>query len=322
MYTENKNITLEGYFPEWIAGKRNTVKPSTIGTYQRNYAAHISPALGKNKIQSLERRQILEFQSELARKLSARTANLVMIILKAILVDCVRDGIIAKSPAEFVKSLKEDKKKASETTHRALTKQEQEIFMQEARKDYYYTFFALMLTTGMRPGEVAGLQWSDLDYINGCIHVERTIAKDEKGTFRIGETTKSEAGQRIIPMTDSIKKILKEQKSTMRLLHGDVLPISNRVFETPTGGIVTTIQTSRAIKKILKRLTKAGQPLEYFSAHALRHTFATRYLESGGEMQTLKTILGHSSLAMTADLYAHVLPDTKAKEMDNLKITI
>lgn len=60
--------------------------------------------------------------------------------------------------------------------------------------------------------------------------------------------------------------------------------------------------------------------MEHFTAHALRDTFATRYIEQGGNPQTLKTILGYSSLAMTMDLYSHVLPDTKRKEMNQLKI--
>lgn len=60
--------------------------------------------------------------------------------------------------------------------------------------------------------------------------------------------------------------------------------------------------------------------MEHFTAHALRDTFATRYIEQGGNPQTLKTILGHSSLSMTMDLYSHVLPDTKQKEMNQLKI--
>ncbi|MCI8889082.1 MAG: tyrosine-type recombinase/integrase, partial [Hungatella sp.] len=60
----------------------------------------------------------------------------------------------------------------------------------------------------------------------------------------------------------------------------------------------------------------------HFTAHALRDTFATRFIEQGGNPQTLKTILGHSSLAMTMDLYSHVLPNTKQQEMDNLKIVL
>jgi integrase len=61
------------------------------------------------------------------------------------------------------------------------------------------------------------------------------------------------------------------------------------------------------------------EEIEYFTHHAFRDTFATRYIEEGGNMQTLKTILGHNSLGMTADLYSHVLPNTKQKEMDQIQ---
>lgn len=88
------------------------------------------------------------------------------------------------------------------------------------------------------------------------------------------------------------------------------------------GGIVNNHAVNRAIAAVLGRLEEQGRPISHFTAHALRDTFATRYIEQGGNPQTLKAILGHSSLAMTMDLYSHVLPNTKQKEMDNLKIVL
>jgi integrase len=73
--------------------------------------------------------------------------------------------------------------------------------------------------------------------------------------------------------------------------------------------------TSKKVRAIKRAQGQAGE-------HLTRDTFATRYIEQGGSPQTLKTILGHSSLAMTMDLYSHVLPNTKQKEMDNLKIVL
>ena len=75
-----------------------------------------------------------------------------------------------------------------------------------------------------------------------------------------------------------------------------------------------------AIVKAIKKMEANGFEIEHFSVHALRDTFATRYIEAGGSPQTLKTILGHSSLKMTMDLYAHVLPNTKAEEMNRISI--
>ena len=66
-------------------------------------------------------------------------------------------------------------------------------------------------------------------------------------------------------------------------------------------------------------MLRKGTHIERFAHHAFRDTFATRYIEHGGNMQTLKNILGHATLAMTADLYAHVLPDTKQKEMQMIE---
>ena len=103
----------------------------------------------------------------------------------------------------------------------------------------------------------------------------------------------------------------------------NVLPMNdNRIFASVYGGIVHNHAINRAISDALARLEEKGRPMEHFTAHALRDTSATRYIEQGGSPQTLKTILGHSSLAMTMDLYSHVLPNTKQKEMDNLKIVV
>mgnify|MGYP002513120839 CR=1 FL=1 len=96
----------------------------------------------------------------------------------------------------------------------------------------------------------------------------------------------------------------------------------NRVFVSVYGDIVRNNALNRAISSALSRLRDQGKPIERFTAHTLRDTFATRFIEQGGNPQTLKMILGHSSLSMTMDLYSHVLPNTKQKEMDNLKIVL
>ncbi len=94
------------------------------------------------------------------------------------------------------------------------------------------------------------------------------------------------------------------------------------MFTAVYGGIVHNHAVNRAISGTLGRLEDQGKPIGHFTAHALRDTFAIRYIEQGGNPQTLKTILGHGSLAMTMDLYSHVMPNTKQKEMDKLKIVL
>ncbi len=318
MYTDNKNLILDKYFDEWLEGKRGSLKGNSLRWYASYYRGHISPHMGSLKLQKIERRQILKFQKALSESgLAICTCNNILKALKVILNDAVADEIIMRSPADGVKALKETGAKASETYHRALTEQEQKDFMREMAGDYYYEFVVFLLCTGMRYGEAAALTWDDIDYKQNVIHVTKTVTFNEDNTRTTG-TPKSGSGKRDIPLNDTIKGILARQKKKQNA----IVQIERRVFVSVYGRMVENYAVNRAISSALDRLEKEGRPIEHFTAHALRDTFATRYIEQGGSPQTLKTILGHSSLAMTMDLYSHVLPNTKQKEMDNLKIVL
>ena len=236
-----------------------------------------------------------------------------------VLKDAVIDDIITKSPADNIKTIEIDIK-AVDTKHRALTKQEQSDFMNALKGNYYYTYINLMLMTGMRSGEVGALTWQDIDYKKDVIHVNKTITKQENGTHTVGDSTKSKKSNRDIPMNDDIKRIIREQKAK-----SDLLPFTTcnkNVFVSPFGNIIANQQINKAINDTLDKLSNEGIIIEPFTSHALRDTFATRYIEQGGNMQTLKDILGHNSITLTMDLYAHVLPDSKHEEMNRIKISV
>lgn len=312
------NITLSRYYTEWIERKRGTVKANSLCTYKRIIDSHIIPALGGMKIRNIGRRDVIAFRDGLADGLSAQTVKYVITVLNIILSDAVKDDIIVKNPAAGIPAIKDERHKASETIHRALTVEEQNAFMREMRGNYYYTFVAFMLCTGMRCGEVSALQWSDIDIKNNMIHVKRTTTRDADGKQIIGQSTKTSAGVRDIPITANVRLILREQREII-----NVLPMPTAlVFLSEYGTIVRAAAVNNAINAVLVRLDQKGTHIDRFTSHALRDTFATRYIEGGGNMQTLKTILGHTSLAMTADLYSHVLPDTKQQEMNSIHIAI
>ena len=172
----------------------------------------------------------------------------------------------------------------------------------------------------MTKAEAAALTWSDIDYKQNVIHVTKTATFNEDNSRTTG-TPKSESGKRDIPLNDTIRGILAKQRKKRSIVIS-IDKEENRVFVSVYGKMVDNSIVNKAIRSALARLDGKGKPIEDFTVHALRDTFATRYIEQGGSPQTLKTILGHSSLAMTMDLYSHVLPNTKQKEMDNLKIVL
>ena len=317
-YRNNSTITIGQYFPEWIERKALIVKTGTIAAYTSAYNNNIKgSAIDNKRIIDLERREIINYMSAVAEKKTVNTANNTLRVIQCILNDAVRDGIISKSPAYLIKKLPTDKRHASETIHRALTREEQRLFVEELKDDWYEGAMMLQLLTGMRGGEVCALRWDDIDAEHNVIHVRRTTAYD-KNYDRVENTPKTRASVRDIPMNSDIRACLARQRQIQAF--SKVSDIEGHVFLNKRGTPAYTSLLSFGMKRVLERLEKKGVHIEHISDHAMRDTFATRYIEAGGSMQTLKTILGHSSLMITMDLYAHVLPDTKQSEMDRIKI--
>lgn len=316
-YTNNRHITLSEYFKEWEQGRKGVVKDSSARITRYKYNAHIAPVFGDRRIQSLEKREIIKFQQDLAKRMKPTSVTDVVNTLKSILNSAVADDIISKSPAAGIKPLRTDSMvKASETIHRALTKEEETLFLNASKNEWLYEFFCFSLCTGMRIMEIGALQWKDIDYINNVIHVTKTLSIENKDKIHV-TPPKSESSKRDIPMNDTIKQILKMQREKMLLLYGaDGVRMESRIFVSQYGKVVSSATFNGVAKRIFARLEQNGTPVEKFSHHAFRDTFATRYIQNGGTLQTLKTILGHSSFAMTADLYAHVMPNTKQDEMN------
>ena len=321
-YSKNRNITLDKYFTEWIQEREKRIKPNTIYGYKNIYKNHIAPKFGKRKIKDIEKREIRQYMNKAIKEgEAAPIMNRTLLVLHAILKDCVNDGIIKVNPAEGIKKIKDERPAARETKHRAMTEEEQSLFMQEMQNEYYYEFVAFMLCTGMRAGEVSALTWSNVDEVNRVIHVKETLTFTKDGKITTG-TPKSKAGERDIPLTDTALQLLRKAKDKNIIVNGEALAFNKHIFFSPSGAIVSNEAVNRAISRTIKRLNAKGYKFEKLTSHAMRDTFATRYIEQGGTPQTLKAILGHSSLAMTMDLYAHVLPNTKAEEMNRISISI
>lgn len=313
-------LTLDMWFDEWIRMKRSSVKPASLNNYRVIYRKNISPLIGKQKLVKIEKKHILDMQDVWERSFSVAYANNLLRICKMIFEDAVKEEIIEKSPAANVRTLKKGtEKEARETIHRAFTVEEQAAFMDEMKKNYYYPVAAFMLLTGMRLGEVAALEWDDINLEEMTLRVSATSTVSEDGKRTTGKP-KSKAGEREIPLKQKVLDLLDMAKERRELLN---IPKDNqRVFFTPYGKEVSDGSINRAINSTLKSLEGKGVFIERITSHCFRDTFATRYIECGGNPNTLKEILGHSSLSMTMDLYAHVLPNTKRKEMDSIKIEV
>lgn len=236
--------------------------------------------------------------------------KIVSSVLNGCFQQALRNGLVERNPVKLAQLPRQKEKKA----RKALTKEEQAVFMKYAKESYLYIFFAVMLRTGLRNGEMRGLRYTDIDKKAKVLHVQRTL-KYIEGVGYMDDTPKTRTSKRDIPLTAATLQLLEEQRKYWGF---KVERIDRYLFCNENGDPLSRERVQAEINRIIKRIGAAGRDFERITPHVFRHTFATRAIEEGMQPQVLKTILGHSSLAMTMDLYSHVLPDTKAEEMEKI----
>lgn len=321
-YRKNSNITLNEFAEEWLERKSRHVKPSTVYVYRCRYNGNIVETIGKRKLKDIEKREVREFLEGVRKKSGEKNANFVLILLNMILKAAAADDVIIKNPVDGITKYKENPKQAAtETIHRALTREEQAAFFEAIKGTYYEDLFSFILYTGVRMGEAGALTWGDVDNKKGVINITKTLSRASDGKTIVSDSPKTQKGKRTIPINDAIKRVLKIQREMMYKLYGlQGIEANNPVFRGSRGTTIFSHTINTQLKKAVEKMNDAGIKCEYFSVHALRDTFATRYIEAGGSPQILKDIMGHTSLAMTMDLYSHVMEDTKAEEMKRIVI--
>ena len=280
VYHTNETITLNQYFNEWIKQKEMTVKGSTILSYKTSYRCNITPTLGKHKIKTIERRQVVSMLNQVAKEKGIGAANYARRVIVSLLNAAIHDDIVMRNVAAGIPSLKTTGKPARETIHRELTDQELEEFFTTMQHYWYYNIFLFMLYTGTRAGECCGLQWKDIDRKNGIIHIRKTITRNKDGKRIIGETPKTRTSKRDIPINKAIKGVIEKQWQLYCDTH-DMLALNDLVFPGEHGQITNTTSLNHSIAGALSRIKKKkGIIIASFSVHAFRDTFASRAIRT------------------------------------------
>lgn len=319
-YRPSNKITVSEYFDdEYIRFHAETVKPNTIFAYKSSFNNYIREKIGDFKVIDVERRTIKLLIERISKEKSVYAANNALKVLKLLFKSAVSDEIIDKNPVSDIKNLKSEPSSIHEKVHRALTREETDIYFKYEKNALFHNYFRLILNTGLRAGEASALEWRDIDVSKGVIHVRRTLTRGANGEVMVSETPKTAKSARDIPINDEIMKIIGKQRELFLDFHGSKTEdIHSRVFFTVNGNIITIQAANLHIRYVVRNIQKDGIEFKRFSSHSMRVTFATRAAESGMDMNVLKEILGHSSYQMTADLYSHVYEDRKAESMKNL----
>lgn len=180
----------------------------------------------------------------------------------------------------------------------------------------YWIFFKVLIETGMRKGEAAALQWTDIDFKNLTISINKTLDFTAKENESLFGDTKTFNSIRLIKISknlaDELEEHAKYQNRNKINMNDQYRHYLNLVLCKENGEPMPKSSLFNAFSRILKRAELPTVPI-----HALRHTHAVIMLESGADMKYIQTRLGHGSMQITADVYSHVSKKIESRNMEN-----
>lgn len=290
----------------WREDKKQYVKTSTISAYTLLIENHILPAFGK--ADRINEADVQEFVFEkLNSGLSQKSIKDILIVLKMILKFGVKNGYFEYTQIDIKFPTQRERQEIevlSRSNHRKVISHIQENFTFRNLGIY------ICLCAGMRIGEICALKWEDIDTENGIISVKKTIQRvymiegEERYTELILDSPKTKNSIRDIPMTRDLIKLLKPLK---RIVNNNYFVLTNEAKPTEP----------RTYRNYYKQfMQEIGVPILKF--HGLRHSFATRCIESKCDYKTVSVILGHSNISTTLNLYVHPNMEQKKRCIDQM----
>lgn len=314
--TPSETITVDDWFNYWIENIVFDLAPNTIRNYKERYKINVQPVLGHMDIHSVKPmhcKRVLKCMHDIYAGSTIRQTYITMgTMFKA----AVLNDVIEKHPMNGVRYTKPVR--AVNDIH-FLTKEEQKLFLQVARRSHNYYVYALILETGLRTGEIIGLTFDCIDWQKRTLSVRKTLEyRHNEGYWRAGPP-KTLSSYRTIPLTDRAYIILRElflEKPTRKEApelstvleyidrksgKTESLNMKNLVFVNFRTGMPN--KNSSYDTHLYKLCDEVG--LKRFCMHALRHTYATRAIEYGVSPKVLMELLGHASIKTTMDKYVH-----------------
>lgn len=311
---QGADVLLKRFLTDWLDeySKIACLAENTYRGYHTNIVNHVIPVIGDIKLNSLKPEHIDKLLLILTDKgLSATTQRYVIAVLKKALNWAVKRRIISYNVIDYV-----DIPKPEKFNPTVLNEEQLQVLLNYCRDNPLLTPISLILLTGLRRGEALGLKWSDFDFENKILHVQRT-ATPAKGGYHFSDC-KTEDSNRFISFPDILIDILNDWKvfqSDFNLLIDNFNP-DGYVFCNYTGNIISCSSILRYFKKALQDCN-----LPDIRIHDLRHSYATLLLSKNISPKVASGMLGHSDSRTTLDIYSHLLTDMQKPVINALNDT-
>ncbi|MFE2122426.1 tyrosine-type recombinase/integrase [Rhodococcus aetherivorans] len=312
---DSAKVTLGPYARTWLAGRR--IANTTREQYNRHLELHIVPHLGDIPIRSLTASRIAQFYRDLEEEdganLGASTVRKIAVTLAQILDAAISDRHVLTNCARDKRAEPPTRKHVAEESDdfEAWTVEQLAAFLgwnRDTYRDELYPLWHLLASTGMRRGEALALRWADINLVEGTVNVRRALDSSQVGK---GSVKGTKTGRnRVVDIDERTVEVLRSHRAVRGSVSLGMARADSLVFGSDAGQVRNVRSVSNSWSH---RVRKAQGDLEVDAVpslrlHGLRHTHASLLLAAGVPVKVVSERLGHASVSVTMDVYAHVMP--------------
>lgn len=298
--------TTAAYLVEWLEAVRSTVRPTTWRRYRQLVEHQLTPHLGRIPLAALTPGDVETMLRTLAASLAPRSIHHARAVLRTALARAVRHGLVARNVAALAEPPRVERHEAQ-----SLSPAEVRRLLAAAEGHRLRPLLVLAVASGMRSGELRGLQWRDVDWKAGTVTVRRSLQRLD-GVFLAVEP-KTAKSRRTLPLPEVALQALRDHQQQQA-----AAPVSGAYIFTRADG--QPLHPTTAWRALQTVLGDAGLPAMPF--HALRHTAASLLLAQGTHPRVVMELLGHSTIALTMNTYSHVIPALEREAADQMDLIL
>lgn len=305
----DSSMTVEQFLTRWFEDHKafggrdgGPLRANTVRNYTTQLRLHIIPAIGSVRLDKLTPQHLSAIYRQILEKgLSRRRAEMAHRLLHVALDAAVRQGLIPRNPADMVT---DRPRSARDAKPPIITREQAQDILNAAKGSRAYIPLVIAFATGMRRGEVLGLRWQDLDLDRGLVHVRGQWQRDGY------QALKTSSNERTVPLPPSVVEILRHHRASQKVVSLSGWVCTGRFADQPFSAqwLDHYFAKIRDQLGLDKRLT----------VHSIRRSYATWLAESGVDPKTIASLLGHSTIRTTLEIYQQVTGNMTQRAAESL----